>query len=53
MKSIMIRPVPRKRKTSGDSDITWTREYARLRNRGYGHAQAARLATLHTPDDSS
>ena len=53
LKQITIRPAPRQRKASGDGDLTRASEYARLRRRGYSHAQAARLATLHTPDDSS
>jgi hypothetical protein len=31
-----------------DREVTWTIEYGSLRARGYGRAEAARLATLHT-----
>jgi hypothetical protein len=49
-KQIMIRPEPRKRTSGDDRELSWSSEYARLRARGYSHAQAVRLATLHTPD---
>jgi hypothetical protein len=50
VKQVTIRPSPRNRAVRHDRELTRALEYARLRNRGYSHAQAARLATLHTPD---
>ncbi len=52
MKQIMARSNvrPRKREPGHDPEDMWAIEYARLRDRGYSRADAARLATLHLPD---
>jgi hypothetical protein len=50
MKQIIIRPKPRQRTSGDDRELSWSREYVRLRARGYSHALAVRLATLHTTD---
>jgi hypothetical protein len=53
VKQIMARSSrPRKREPGHDPADRWAIEYARLRGRGYSHADAARLATLHFPDAS-
>jgi hypothetical protein len=50
VKQIMARSRPRKREPGHDPADMWAIEYARLRDRGYSHADAARLATLHSQD---
>ena len=50
MKQIMARSRPRRHEPGHDPAGMWASEYARLRDRGYSHADAARLATLHLPD---
>jgi hypothetical protein len=50
VKQVMARSRPRKHESDHDSAGMWASEYARLRDRGYSHADAARLATLHLPD---
>jgi hypothetical protein len=50
VKQIMARSRPRKREPGHDPADMWAIEYARLRDRGYSHADAARLATLHSLD---
>ena len=50
MKQITARSRPRKHEPADGPEGTWPLEYARLRRRGYSHADAARLATLHLPD---
>jgi hypothetical protein len=50
MKQIMARSRPRKPEPGDGPAGMWAIEYARLRDRGYSHADAARLATLHLPD---
>jgi hypothetical protein len=50
VKQIMARSRPRKHEPAHNPEGMWAIEYARLRDRGYSHADAARLATLHLPD---
>jgi hypothetical protein len=50
VKQIMARSRPRKHEPGQHQEGMWAIEYARLRDRGYSHADAARLATLHLPD---
>jgi hypothetical protein len=50
VKQIMARSRPRKHEPDGGPEGMWAIEYARLLNRGYSHADAARLATLHLAD---
>jgi hypothetical protein len=53
VKQIMARSRPRKHQPDHGPEGMWAIEYARLRHRGYSHADAARLATLHLPDASA
>jgi hypothetical protein len=46
----MAQSRPRKHEPDDGPEGMWATEYARLRARGYNHADAARLATLHLPD---
>jgi hypothetical protein len=50
VKQIMARSRSRKHEPGHDLEGMRALEYARLRARGYSHADAARLATLHVPD---
>jgi hypothetical protein len=50
VKRIMARSRPRKHEPGDGPEGMWAIEYARLRDRGYSHVDAARLATLHMPD---
>jgi hypothetical protein len=53
VRQIMARSRPRKREPGRDPAGMWAIECARLRDRGYSHADAARLATLHMQGNSS
>jgi hypothetical protein len=51
VKQVTARSRPPMRELGHDPEGMWTIEYARLRDRCYSHTDAARLATLHLPDE--